>query len=951
MMRRLNTPYPEAFIRHIERGLMNILEYYNRGAYGKDLDSGLLVYKEPLSIDKWYEYNQNENDTHSNKYEFVNHIQPEWSRFVTTAKQAKDFYKVNFDQLYAYLKQNENDANEVRAIRHRYPDLLALLANTPNPPPSYSSQRSQYNPQPSEYHPYPPYQSILSSTQQVTPSPPQQSYEPLIFPQQSHAPSTQLNSGFVVPSFLPTDDPMASLNKAIMFLNTAINLIFSPTNNQLRTSSNLRTQATIQDGRVTVQNLHTTSIFKADHVDAFDSNYDEAPTTNAIFMARLSLTGSINRDDVNITYDSDILSKIPHYDTNPKTDMLNPVVQETEYSEHLVSNNDSYDELTTQRKQPVLYNANVLAERHDPISVCDFEETLVFVDESRLKMKEKQKEHDDKPIDYAKLNKHYEYFVPQQQLSTEQVYWSPVSKLIPPLVSVLVEKPTPPKVFPKKLPTTSMVKESLKKVKNHLDKFDECIKERTVVNVVNWGMDHIKGAYEEEKVHDALLITDANNKSFVINDLKAQLQDKSIVVNDLKQLLAKLKGKSQVTPYETTYIDSRFQKLDDENMSLTFKVSSLVKEREHLKLVYKNLYDSIKQTRAQNKLKIDSLQQKLANQIYENTKLRAQLQVKSSEPQLNRNGTSVNTKFAKPPTLGNKLYSVTLFPKTQFIPKVVEKNDLSKIVTSHFHTNKELIEKARALKYLDENLDYAYTSRTNTSVVNDTQKHVVKQNIQKTDNTLLPSTRRVSYTYASGSQPKSNTRNDRIQRPSSRSQKNKVEAQHRKFKSISNKNNHVLDCNANVKNVALSSNSKNVCLLCNECLFYANHDACVVKYLKDVQKRKKAKSVKQKGNIQWKLNERVFTIVGHRWIPSGRTFNMVGTMCPLTKITPATIVPSGNKLQTISNPGVAPNAETRMRYSIVKNSLIRAHINCYGHPFNKHNFTLMRKSEVSKRPS
>ncbi|GJX38256.1 hypothetical protein Tco_0251559 [Tanacetum coccineum] len=35
MMRRLNTPYLEDFIRRIERRLMNILEYYNRGAYSK----------------------------------------------------------------------------------------------------------------------------------------------------------------------------------------------------------------------------------------------------------------------------------------------------------------------------------------------------------------------------------------------------------------------------------------------------------------------------------------------------------------------------------------------------------------------------------------------------------------------------------------------------------------------------------------------------------------------------------------------------------------------------------------------------------------------------------------------------------------------------------------------------------------------------------------------------
>ncbi|GKF45644.1 hypothetical protein Tco_0135446, partial [Tanacetum coccineum] len=80
---------------------------------------------------------------------------------------------------------------------------------------------------------------------------------------------------------------------------------------------------------------------------------------------------------------------------------------------------------------------------------------------------------------------------------------------------------------------------------------------------------------------------------------------------------------------------------------------------------------------------------------------------------------------------------------------------------------------------------------------------------------------RVSSTNASGSKPRSKTKNDRILQPSSRSKKNKVEAHHRKFKSSANKNNHVSDSNANVKNVALSKNSDTICLSCNECLFSA----------------------------------------------------------------------------------------------------------------------------------
>ncbi|GJW18684.1 integrase, catalytic region, zinc finger, CCHC-type containing protein, partial [Tanacetum coccineum] len=254
-------------------------------------------------------------------------------------------------------------------------------------------------------------------------------------------------------------------------------------------------------------------------------------------------------------------------------------------------------------------------------------------------------------------------------------------------------------------------------------------------------------------------------------------------------------------------------------------VSSLVKEREHIKLEYKNLYDSIKQTRAKTKLQTVTLQQKLNDQIYENIKLRAQLKGKFSESQMNHNGTSVNTKLSKPSTSGTKICSVTLFPKSKVIPKVFEKNNLSKLVTSHLTTNKiiekctkvldsgllkieskpiiayfknnrdvhhdflkvtkehvatpqELLEEARVLKPLDEHIGHA------SKFVERIQEQLV----------YLSAASRVSSINASGSKPKSNTKNDRIPQSSSRSMKNKVEAYHRKFKSSANKNNHVLDC-------------------------------------------------------------------------------------------------------------------------------------------------------------
>ncbi|GKB82658.1 hypothetical protein Tco_0949553, partial [Tanacetum coccineum] len=93
--------------------------------------------------------------------------------------------------------------------------------------------------------------------------------------------------------------------------------------------------------------LQTTSNFKAGHVDAYDSDCDDEAIANAIFMASLSPAGSLNGDTVAPTYDSDILSEVPHYDTYHENDVLNSVVQETEYIEHFVYNNDSYDELTS----------------------------------------------------------------------------------------------------------------------------------------------------------------------------------------------------------------------------------------------------------------------------------------------------------------------------------------------------------------------------------------------------------------------------------------------------------------------------------------------------------------------------------------------------------------------------------------------------------------------------
>nr|GFB67466.1 hypothetical protein [Tanacetum cinerariifolium] len=60
-------------------------------------------------------------------------------------------------------------------------------------------------------------------------------------------------AGLVVPVFQKGDDPIDAINHMMSFLTSVVASRFPATNNQLRTSSNPRQQATINNGRVTIQ--------------------------------------------------------------------------------------------------------------------------------------------------------------------------------------------------------------------------------------------------------------------------------------------------------------------------------------------------------------------------------------------------------------------------------------------------------------------------------------------------------------------------------------------------------------------------------------------------------------------------------------------------------------------------------------------------------------------------
>ncbi|GJY29969.1 hypothetical protein Tco_0405736 [Tanacetum coccineum] len=164
----------------------------------------------------------------------------------------------------------------------------------------------------------------------------------------------------------PTNNLIENLTNTLSLLTQSYKRYLPQTNNQLRTSSNTKNQATIQDDRVVVQNvqgrqnrgygnnargtgaigyggaqnrvrnanpggqdnavdedvdeqpvqdlaLNVDNVFQADDCDAFDYDVDEAPIAQTMFMANLLSADPVN-DEASPSYDSDILSEVPDYD-------------------------------------------------------------------------------------------------------------------------------------------------------------------------------------------------------------------------------------------------------------------------------------------------------------------------------------------------------------------------------------------------------------------------------------------------------------------------------------------------------------------------------------------------------------------------------------------------------------------------------------------------------------
>ncbi|GJV61838.1 retrovirus-related pol polyprotein from transposon TNT 1-94 [Tanacetum coccineum] len=284
-------------------------------------------------------------------------------------------------------------------------------------------------------------------------------------------------------------------------------------------------------------------------------------------------------------------------------------------------------------------------------------------------------------------------------------------------------------------------------------------------------------------------------------------------------------------PLDYSWI-SKMEKLEDENVSLDFKVQSLIKERDNAKMEYKKLFDSIKKTRSQTQKEMDELIVHVSEKTYAYGAIRAENQnllstISELKTRLEKveKGKSVNTKFDK--TNGSQsLLCVTplnkhAFQKKTDVSKTEENHVVSKPVTLQTSSNKQT--GANQNKNVIKPGMYRVVT-TQESQINKTKSGLSSTRVNATSRVRRPMSKDSSVTNS-------------VLVNSKKAAKN-VSVYVRKNKQKDNTSANVISNKENVIDVDVANASKAKTLLCVSCMqnvLIPCHDKCLAKHKLNVR--------------------------------------------------------------------------------------------------------------------
>ncbi|GJX25107.1 retrovirus-related pol polyprotein from transposon TNT 1-94 [Tanacetum coccineum] len=517
------------------------------------------------------------------------------------------------------------------------------------------------------------------------------------------------------------------------FLMVVASSRFPSTNNQLRTSSNLRNQDTIQDGRVTVQQVqgrqgqrYSSTGYKSNATSSRGNNASgqarvvkcyncqgeghmarqctqpKRPRNAAWYKDKAMLAEAqeagqfLDEEQLAFLTDLGVLLSWPTFPTMVLTlsqssrekiidsqmdDMIKEKLALKEQVDSLKQNLSKqikekelgqsaptvhmltkpqvfYDNIhkqalgyqnlfylkKAQRIKPTLYDGIVISAKHVAMPMIDDEETLIWEEESRSKIKPS----DASPV---KIEAH------------------------------------------KELPKVSLVNESLKRIKFHLDRFDNVVKIRTT--------------------------PDARTEEFFENNaLKAQLQDKDSTICKLKNIIKSMreKSKEENVKYDYGEIETKNVELENSVAKLILENKHLCNEINHVKQVFKEQFDSIKKTRVHTKEQSASLIDKVNLKSAENEDFKAQIQdevfvITSLKNDLRKvKGKEIVDISAQIPSANTIVLGMIKLDLEPLVPRLFQNREAHIVYLKYTQEQDdilwEIVEQAKAKQPLDKELDF-----------------------------------------------------------------------------------------------------------------------------------------------------------------------------------------------------------------------------------------------------